>query len=82
MVRTGGRTVILGVDKFVIDILARGLVSGITGGWKDMEDAPEAVRGRWYMGSLGLEVIILADCVPCYHNHSKSWVTLRTWSLR
>ena len=65
MVRTGGRTVILGVDKFVIDILARGLVSGITGGWKDMEDAPEAVRGRWYMGSLGLEVIILADCVPC-----------------
>jgi len=61
MVRTGGRTLILGVDELVVDTLSRGPVSGITGGRKDIEDAPEAVRGLLYMGPNRLEVINLPD---------------------
>lgn len=53
-VRTGGRTLILGVDELAVDRLSRGSVSGITGGWIDMEDASEAVRGLLYMGPNGL----------------------------
>lgn len=67
--RTGGRTLILGVDELAVDTLSRGSVSGITGGWKDMEDALEAVRGLLYMGPNGLEVINLADWAPYATNN-------------
>jgi hypothetical protein len=53
---TGGRMEILGAGELVDEALARGPDSG---GWNEIEDVADTVRGRLYMGSLG--VINLAD---------------------